>query len=121
MINKARTRLHHIMAAYLGDPLYNTPEDPVMIAARSGNQQLLRESCIGAMQCHASTRERIPYLDEFYTRIFVVTSQPKSIIDVACALHPLGIPWMNLAPDTLYYAYDIHRPRVDYLNRFFRI
>ena len=40
---------------------------------------------------HASTRERLPLerTDALYSRVFEVTGQPRSVLDLACGLNPL--------------------------------
>ena len=38
------------------------------------------------------------------------------MIDVACGLHPLAIPWMPLAGPATYYAYDMYQDMTDFLN-----
>ena len=48
------------------------------------------------------------------------TGQPKSILDIACGLNPLAFPWMGLTPPIDFYAYDIHEPRIDFLNHYFK-
>src|SRR5258708_12323976 len=40
----------------------------------------------------------------------------NSVIDVACGLHPLAIPWMPLAGPATYYAYDMYQDMTDFLN-----
>ena len=45
------------------------------------------------LQSHASTRERLPFQEEFYQRIFEVASPPTTIVDVGCGIHPLMFPW----------------------------
>ena len=45
------------------------------------------------LESHASTRERLPFREEFYERVFDVVSQPRTIIDVGCGIQPLMFPW----------------------------
>ena len=45
----------------------------------------------------------------------------RSVLDVACGLNPLAIPWMPLAPDVHYYACDIYADMIAFLNGFFQI
>ncbi len=44
---------------------------------------------------------------------------PLSVLDLACGLNPLNLPWMPLAADVSYSACDIYTDMVDFLNRFF--
>ncbi|MBZ0305168.1 MAG: hypothetical protein K8I82_03785, partial [Anaerolineae bacterium] len=66
-----------------------------------------------------TTRERLEIIDNFYPRIFEVTGIPQIILDVACGLNPLTLPWLD--HDVTFYAYDIHQPRIEFLNHFFTL
>lgn len=77
--------------------------------------------CAQILAAHASTRERMPILEEFYRRLFARIGRPRSIIDVACGLNPFAFPWMKLPASTIYHAYDLHHPRVDLINHFFKL
>lgn len=115
-----RTKLHNIVAPYLGDPDYAelTRRLSALESPRLDSPEL-RAICLEALSAHASTAERIPDQSEFYERLFAATGTPTSILDLACALHPLAFPWMGLLPSTTYHAYDIVQPRVDFINHFF--
>jgi len=41
------------------------------------------------------------------------------ILDLACGLNPIALPFMGLPHDVDYYAYDIHQPRIGLINDFF--
>lgn len=118
-VKSARQKLHNIVAAYLGDPDYeqaigwlnnNLPQAPPQ-AEQAMCEQLLSQ--------HASTRERLPNLREFYRTIFAVTGKPSVIIDLACGLHPFGLPWMSLPHTIQYHAYDLHLPRIELIQAYF--
>lgn len=113
-----RKKLHNIVASYLGDPNYKEAEEIITAAITTSNEKNIKKACIDIMNFHLSTRERIPILDEIYPEIFTITGKPRSILDLACGLHPLSIPWMGLQKNTSYYAYDIHLERVDFINHF---
>jgi 16S rRNA (guanine(1405)-N(7))-methyltransferase len=114
-----RRRLHNIVAPYLGEPDYAALTGRLDALEDTSPDSLeLRAFCRGVLGEHASTAERIPHLDIFYEKLFAATGTPASILDLACGLHPLGLPWMNLPQTTEYHAYDILQPRIDFLNRF---
>ncbi len=114
-----REKLHQIIAPYLGDPDYEAEEKDLAEAAAKG-EDALRDWCMHILSVHTSSRERIPQMEAFYRAIFGLIGTPKSILDVACAFNPFAFPWMGLPKDTVYYAYDLHTPRVRLLNSFFR-
>lgn len=118
-LKAVRHKLHTIVAPYLGDPDYSRIAAELQSACAAGTDAL-RAACASVLAAHASTRERIPVLDEFYPRLFALTGVPASILDLACGLNPFAWPWMGLPPATQYHAYDIHSPRVDAINAFFR-
>lgn len=117
-LKSVRHKLHTIVAPYLGDPDYGQVIRDIR-AARAAGPGVLRAACASVLAAHASTRERLQVLDDFYPRLFTVTGQPRSIIDLACGLNPFAWPWMGLPVTTRYHAYDIHAPRVDAINAFF--
>ncbi len=117
-LKAVRQKLHNVMAPYLGDPDYEQVGMELDRAFASGEMDAVRAVCTVILQAHASTRERQPLLEMFYPRLFAVTGQPQTVLDAACGLHPFGLPWMGLPQETRYHAYDIHRPRVDLINRF---
>jgi len=73
------------------------------------------------MQAHTSTNERLPFLDDFYARIFALLPPIHSVLDIACGLNPLALPWMPLAVGASYHAVDIFADQIDFLNGFFRL
>lgn len=117
----ARKRLHNIMAPYLGDPDYAAARAALEAAFAAGDEDRIREVCLGILKSHESTEERLPILDRFYTEIFAVTGQPASILDIACGLNPLAFRWMDLPRSTRFYAYDILSPRIDLINTYFQL
>ncbi len=119
LVKIVRRKLHNIMAPYLEELSYAEASgwidalDPVDTTA-------VREVCARILSSHASSRERMPLLEDFYRRIFEAVGTPASIMDLACGFHPFSLPWMGLPAAVQFFAYDIHQPRVDLINRFFR-
>jgi 16S rRNA (guanine(1405)-N(7))-methyltransferase len=120
-IQSARKKLHEVVALYLGDPDYTAATRLLEAAFASGDPGAVRGACADILRAHDSTRERLPLLDTFYPRIFAVTGLPQVVLDVACGLNPLALPWMGLPPGVRFLAYDIHQQRVDFLNRYFAL
>lgn len=120
-IKAVRKRLHSIMAPYLGDPDYEQMAQGLSAAFAANSEAQVRQLCLDALNAHLSTRERLPIMTDFYTKIWEVTGVPASLMDIACALNPLAFLWMGL-PDTVqFHAYDIHEPRIDFINHYFRL
>ncbi|MDE0141794.1 MAG: hypothetical protein OXI80_12510 [Caldilineaceae bacterium] len=100
--------LRTTVAAFKCDPGSDPSADPAV-------RTLLRR----LMAAHASTHERLPILDTLYPQLFQRLPPVRSILDIACGLHPLARPWMPLSPDVKYFAFDIFADQIDFLNRFF--
>jgi 16S rRNA (guanine(1405)-N(7))-methyltransferase len=120
-LDAVRRKLHNIVAPYLGDPDYPAAESTLEKAFASKDQAAIRKACMSILVAHASTRERLEILAEFYPRLFTLTGQPDVILDLACGLNPLTFPWMGLPMTVRYHAYDIHSPRIDLINHFFSL
>lgn len=117
-IKAAKNKLHQIGGAYLDERLnYGAWLSALAEAAQSGGEAL-RETCRSVMSHHASTKERLPILDDFYAAVRDELGPVHSVLDVACGLNPLAIPWMPLAAGAAYYAYDIYHDMIGFLNAF---
>ncbi len=113
--DSVRKKLHQITALYLGDPDYAQAMQQLEdIHERSGLTAFAQQM----LETHTSTRERLPYLRDFYHAIFEKVGMPASILDLACGLNPFALPAMQLPAQTTYRAYDIHLPRVKLINAF---
>lgn len=129
-IKAVRARLHSIMAPYLGDPDYEAMAQQLSAAFAANDQARINQLCLASLDAHLSTRERLPIMTDFYQQIFAVTGQPQAILDIACALNPLALRWMFPGDGNRYsvngerlrfYAYDIHEPRINFINHYFQL
>lgn len=77
----------------------------------------LRTACRRLMARHASTAERLDRLDAFYDRLRPELGRPDRILDLACGLHPLAIPWLDLPARTCYLAGEVDAALVDFLSQ----
>jgi len=118
-IKATKNKLHQVGGAYLEGRLdYAGRLDELRRAAEAGDGQALRKVCREVMGQQSSTRERLAILDQFYATVLAGLGPIRSVLDVACGLNPLAIPWMPLAEDASYYAYDIYYDMVQFLNAF---
>lgn len=115
-----RKKLHEVIAPYLEDIDYPLETDRLISQSIQGMTiDQLKTWAKAIMRKHASTRERLPNLTSFYTTIWQHIDQPKSILDLACALDPLALPWFDNPQLESFYAVDIHKPRLNFLETFF--
>ncbi len=121
-LKSTKNKLHQIGGAYfVKRPEYGNWIEALRSARKTGDKDLLREKCLEVMNYHHSTRERLNTLDKFYSRIFSTLPQIDSIIDIACGFNPLSIPMMPVSENIRYYAYDVYRDLIDFLNEYFSI
>jgi 16S rRNA (guanine(1405)-N(7))-methyltransferase len=121
-VKAIKNRLHQAGGAYQsGKETYVKWLAELNAALQSGNRETLLATSQRIMSHHASTRERLPILDRFYSTIFASLPPVSSVIDVACGLNPLALPWMPLAPGATYVACDIYADMIDFLNGFFAL
>src|SRR5437667_12248530 len=70
-VKETKNKLHQIAGAYLDSRgNYTVWLNELKMAAQSGKRDYLLDVCAKIMSYHASTRERLPILDQFYTEIF---------------------------------------------------
>ena len=68
---------------------------------------------------HSSTKERLSFYDLLYQKIFKITGEPKTILDLGSGINPLSFSHMNLK-NVNYFAYDLSKEEVKILNQFFK-
>jgi 16S rRNA (guanine(1405)-N(7))-methyltransferase len=112
-IKATKNKLHQVGGAYLEGSL---PYARWLDRLRETHD--LRAVCREVMRRHASTAERLSILDEFYSTLLGALPPVRSVLDVACGLNPLAIPWMNLPRGAAYYAYDIYHDMIDFVGEF---
>ena len=118
-VKATKNKLHQVGGAYLeGEAHYAVWLDELRKTSQSGNRGDFLNACMRVMSRHSSTRERLALLDRFYATTLAGLPPLRSVLDVACGLNPLAIPWMPLAENAEYYAVDIYQDMVDFLNRF---
>jgi 16S rRNA (guanine(1405)-N(7))-methyltransferase len=120
LVKAIRNRLHQIGGAYLPGEV-----DPAAFAAELAqlppdlSSPEIQAFCRRKMENHASTRERLPYVDHFFADILSGLPPITSVIDLACGLTPLALPWMPLAPGAEYTALDMYGRLAKSLQIFF--
>jgi 16S rRNA (guanine(1405)-N(7))-methyltransferase len=114
-IKETKNKLHQVGGAYQEAMHY--PRWLEQIKQASEPHNALRE----IMRHHASTRERLPILDSFYPAIFAELGEVHSVLDVACGLNPLAIPWMPLPNGATYHALDIYADMMQFIGDYMRL
>lgn len=118
-VKATRNKLHQVAGAYLDRP----PDYARWLADLEAAPDLEARMaiCERLMAAHASTRERLPMLATFYADLFAAAQseigQINSVLDLACGLNPLAVPWMPLPPGASYFAYDVYDDMATFFNR----
>lgn len=119
LIHRTRSKLHQVASAYQEKKIpyekWYARLDKLPTDLQDAEVQAF---CLESMKWHASTRERIPFLADFYQAIFQKLGKVTSILDLACGLNPLALPWMPQARAIHYFGCDIFTDQADFLNAF---
>ena len=114
-VKATRTKLHQAAGAYLNPGIsYAQLSDNFSSIDPDNNQIWARQ----AMALHASTAERLPFLENFYTTCLTNIPAPRVILDLACGFNPFTFPWQPGYPQATYLACDIVLPMLDLVNQF---
>lgn len=119
-VKATRSKLHQVGGAYLqSKPDYEGWKKQLEVLPTDRNDPELKEFCIKAMRAHASTRERLPSLDTFFSTTLAGILPITSVMDLACGLNPLALSWIPITASAWYHACDIYGDMVDFLEIFF--
>ncbi|MBK8025731.1 MAG: 16S rRNA methyltransferase [Chloroflexi bacterium] len=103
-VKEVKNRLHQVVGAYLEKRPRYAEWLEALEAAPEGQR---REVCGEILAAHASSRERLDILETFYQTLLGDLPPIRSVLDVACGLNPLAVPWMPLVPGAQYLAVDV--------------
>ena len=116
-VKATKNKLHQVGGAYQTQRIdYDWAFKRLQTADSAESGAEWRDASREIMRLHVSTRERLPIMDEFYATILAAVPAPRLILDVACGLNPLAIPWMPLADKVSYIAYDIYGDMMQFLQ-----
>ncbi len=119
-VKTTKNKLHQVGGAYFEAKLdYPAMLDQLRQAA--GDPDALPTVCRELMRRHASTRERLPILDEFYATTLRNLNNIHIIKDLACGLNPLSLPWLPFDRVPEYHAYDIYADMMAFVTEFLAI
>lgn len=116
-VKATKNKLHQVGGAYFEAKL----EYPAMLAQlrqAADDSDEFRAVCRELMRRHASTRERLPILDEFYATTLGGLENIYVIRDLASGLNPLALPWLPFDAVREYHAYDIYGDMMAFVAEF---
>lgn len=118
-VKATKNKLHQVGGVYFETSVdYARALDELRSACESRDKERIRHVCQSLMGLHASTKERLGILETFYRTALSDIQPVRVVVDVACGLNPLAIPWMGLDEDVAYYAYDVYTDLVDFVDAF---
>jgi 16S rRNA (guanine(1405)-N(7))-methyltransferase len=118
-VKETRSRLHQVGGAYQEDPIdYPAWTAELDRLPSDLHDPEVQSFCKRMLAQHASTRERLPAVEHFFVDALASIVPVGSILDVACGLNFLALPWIPLAPGGQYTGWDIYTDLVEFGNRF---
>ena len=112
-------KLHQVGAAYFEQtPEYAMWKETLSALSDDLQAQTTRDYCIRLMAHHHSTHERQYILEDFFQETLAAIQPIPSILDLACGLNPLALPWMPIERNVHYFGCDIFRDMAYFLQVF---
>ncbi len=119
-VKDVRNKLHQVGGAYFKhSPDYVNAIAALEVLPGDIQAESVRQFCRTQMNLHASTAERLPALEDFFQTCLDSIAPVTSILDLACGLTPLSIPWMPLGEHITYHACDIYADMLNFIQTFF--
>lgn len=119
-VKSTRNKLHQVGSAYQEKTIpYSAWQKELASLPANLNDTSVQSFLRRCMQMHASTQERLTIQQTFFKEVLAGLAPLHSILDLACGLNPLNLPWMPAASDLEYYACDIYADMLAFLNTFF--
>lgn len=118
-IKRTRAKLHQVGGAYQEQKIpYDTLLSELHTLPHEKNAPEVLAYCRKALHYHRSTEERLNLLDSVYKEIFTQLPPVTSVLDLACGLNPLTLPWMPLATGCTYFVCDVYPQMMAFINAF---
>jgi 16S rRNA (guanine(1405)-N(7))-methyltransferase len=107
-LKAAKRKLHQAYGAYLSPGAVASAERAAELLSEGRlDEAEQRALCRDVLSRHASTAERLPFLDRFYADLTAGLPPVRSVLDLACGLNPFALPWMDLPAGASYLAVDV--------------
>ncbi len=120
-LKEVSAKLHQIGAAYFKlAPQYALWETELAELPVDLAREDVRAFCLRIMQAHSSTAERLPILEDIFRETLAAIAPVESLVDLACGLNPLALPWLPLARGARYSGCDIFADLVAFDNNFLK-
>lgn len=119
-LKAVRNKLHQAGGAYLESNIdYTQWFARLNQLPQDLSHPLVLSFCREMMAAHASTHERLLFIERFYAEALTGLTPIRSLMDLACGLNPLSLPWLPLAEGAQITACDIYADMCAFLQKFF--
>jgi len=119
-VKSTRNKLHQVGSAYQEKPIpYVKWQSELAALPADLSARPVRDYLCRCMQFHASTQERLSIHETFFKQVLTELGPIHSLVDLACGLNPLNLPWLPVAAEIEYWACDIYSDMLAFLNTFF--
>jgi len=117
-LKAAKNELHIIYGMFFPEDCHKKAAALLPVLAENPDDRVTHRAVLAL---HASTNERLPHIEDFYTFIFTHMPRPRSLCDIGCGFNPFSLPWMTLPPDVRYDAFDLSAPTAELFNSYFTL
>ena len=116
-VKAVKGTLHAMYGAYVSDNMFKKANKIL-----EANDKTLPTDVEAVLRLHASTKERVGDLNEFYSFIFetIGVHNINSILDIGCGFNPFTITY-HPQPPKKYYALDICERIANLNNNYFKL
>lgn len=119
-IKATKNKLHQVGGAYFATRL-DYARALAGLRAAAADEAAFRAACCAVMGLHASTRERLPILAEFYRLPLADLPPIHTVLDLACGLNVLAWPWMPFGAQTRYLGCDMYADMMAFVADFMQL
>ena len=113
-----RRKLHQASGAYLGGNSLKKLEKGLDGEGDLSDAAQIKAVCRDLMVLHASTRERLTDLEVIADTLGERIPEGSCVVDLACGLNALTLPWLFEHCSFHYTGFDLHRGMLHMLSRF---
>lgn len=119
-VKTTRNKLHQVGSAYQEKPIpYASWLKTLKTLPANLHDPQVQDFLRMTMGWHASTAERLSIHKEFFTNTLSSIGPIHSVLDLACGLNPLNLPWMPVTAEVVYSACDIYSDMTGFLQSYF--
>ena len=119
-IKATRNKIHQVGSAYQEVPIpYISWVKEISNLPKNIHAPETINFIRACLPLHSSTRERLPFIETIFEQTLAPIQPVESILDLACGLTPLCLPWIPAAGNIRYSGVDIYENMIHFLDQFY--